>query len=165
MVGRAMEAGIPGRESATKIMHGVLAVLIAMSVTVSSSAADERDHRRGAERGRHEGWHGQVHRFNEHDLGRWRAGSWHRGRHAGRLGWWWIVGGVWYYYPAPVYPYPNPYLPPSVIIPLAPAPAPGSTQQYWYYCTNPPGYYPTVPACRTGWQRVPASAPAGVARQ
>jgi hypothetical protein len=29
--------------------------------------------------------------------------------------------------------------------------------QYWYYCSNPAGYYPYVTQCNTGWQTVPAS--------
>jgi hypothetical protein len=142
-----------------KIIPGALAVLLAVSVVAGPAAADERDHRRGAERGRHEGWRGEIHRFNDHDLGRWSAGRWHQGRHAGRFGWWWIVGGVWYYYPTPVYPYPNPYQPPLVAVPSAPP-----TTQFWYYCRNPAGYYPYVPRCATNWRRVPASPPPGMPR-
>ena len=134
-----------------KIMLGVLAALIALSVTAGPAAAQGRDHRRGVEHGRHPGWRGDIHRFHERDLGRWSGGRWHHGRHAGRLGWWWIVGGVWYFYPAPVYPYPDPYLPPLA---LAPPAAPAT--QYWYYCTNPPGYYPYVPRCARPWRPVPA---------
>jgi hypothetical protein len=150
---------MPAREGAMKIMLGALAALIAMSLTAGPSAADDRDHRRGAERGRHQNWHGNIHRFHEHDLGRWHGGRWHQGRHAGRFGWWWIVGGVWYYYPAPVYPYPDPYQPPLVV--ATPAPPTG---QFWYYCANPPGYYPYVPRCGTRWQRVPANPAPGVLR-
>ena len=40
------------------------------------------------------------------------------GRHGGRGGWWWVVGDAWYYYPQPVYPYPDPYTPPVVVAPL-----------------------------------------------
>jgi hypothetical protein len=29
--------------------------------------------------------------------------------------------------------------------------------QYWYYCSDPAGYYPYVTQCNTGWQTVPAS--------
>lgn len=32
----------------------------------------------------------------------WEGGRWHHEVHDGRLGWWWDVGGVWYYYPEPV---------------------------------------------------------------
>jgi hypothetical protein len=28
--------------------------------------------------------------------------------------------------------------------------------QYWY-CENPPGFYPSVTQCNTGWQMVPAN--------
>ena len=31
------------------------------------------------------------------------------------------------------------------------------TAQYWYYCSDPAGYYPFVAQCNTGWQAVPAS--------
>lgn len=27
---------------------------------------------------------------------------------------------------------------------------------YWYYCSNPSGYYPYVESCRDAWQPVPA---------
>src|SRR5574342_1226373 len=58
------------------------------------------------------------------------------------------------YYPYPYYPYyayPYPYYdyaPPVVVAPpptdyVQRAPETG----YWYYCQDPPGYYPTVAAC------------------
>ena len=100
----------------------------------------------------HEHWRGEIHRFHEHDLPYWRGGQWLHGPHEGRLGWWWVVGGIWYYYPAPVYPYPDPYRPPAVVI------EPQPSGQYWYYCNNPAGYYPYVTSCFTPWQAVPASA-------
>ncbi|HUZ71675.1 MAG TPA: hypothetical protein VMU87_01710 [Stellaceae bacterium] len=70
----------------------------------------------------------------------------------GRLGWWWVVGPTWYFYPAPIYPYPypDPYVPPVVTAP------PAAT---WYYCSNPAGYYPYVPQCPVPWQPVQAPAP------
>jgi len=144
------------------MIRGAIAGALALSLTAGSAAADERDHRRGAERSRHEGARVESHRFNEHDLGRWRGGRWYDGRHSGRVGWWWIVGGIWYFYPAAVYPYPNPYLPPGVVVQAVPAPS--NAPQYWYYCANPRGYYPYVPACRVIWQPVPARPPAGMAR-
>lgn len=94
-------------------------------------------------------WHGEISRFHEHDFDRWRGGHWYNGHHGGRLGWWWIVGPAWYFYPYPVYPYPDPFLPPTIVLSAPP--------QYWYYCANPPGYYPYVPQCLTEWQRVPAT--------
>jgi hypothetical protein len=62
------------------------------------------------------------------------------------------VAGARYFYPTPVYPYPDPYLPPAAV----PSPPPAETQ-YWYYCPDPAGYYPYVPQCRTGWEQVPAT--------
>ena len=68
------------------------------------------------------------------------------------------------YAPPPSPSIPNPSYPPGPVM-SAPAPAPAPPgQQSWYYCSNPPGYYPTVPECRSGWQQVPASAPPGAAR-
>ncbi len=32
----------------------------------------------------------------------WEGGRWHHEVHDGRDGWWWDVGGVWYYYPQPM---------------------------------------------------------------
>jgi hypothetical protein len=32
----------------------------------------------------------------------WEGGRWHHEMHNGRNGWWWDVGGVWYYYPQPM---------------------------------------------------------------
>jgi hypothetical protein len=98
----------------------------------------------------HDPWH-----FTEHDWGVWRGGNWNHAWHDGRLGWWWVVGSYWYFYAQPVYPYPDPYLPPAVVVqpgPSGPAPA-----QYWYYCDNPPGYYPYVTSCSTAWRQVPVT--------
>src|SRR5450432_3744447 len=32
----------------------------------------------------------------------WEGGRWRHEIHNGRDGWWWDVGGVWYYYPQPI---------------------------------------------------------------
>jgi len=67
--------------------------------------------------------------------------------------------GILYPYAAPIYPYPNPYLPPTVVVQqVAPQPQPLQPQsQSWYYCPNPQGYYPYVPQCNVPWQSVPAA--------
>ena len=96
-------------------------------------------------------WHGDIRDFRGRDFAIWRGGHWMHGAHGGRSGWWWVAGGVWYFYPAPVYPYPNPYVPPAIIVPAAPA---GTAPRYWYYCANPAGYFPYVPQCSTSWQAV-----------
>lgn len=117
-------------------------------------------------------WHGNIRQFHDRDYSRWRRGYWHHGWYGGRWGWWWIVGGIWYYYPAPIYPYPNPYIPGiGVIINQAPSeyqqpsvtPAPPSEApvQYWYRCNEPKGYYPYVSECPGGWIKVPATPPSG----
>lgn len=120
----------------------LVACLIAPTLA-PTAMADRDDHFRG-------GWHGDIRHFRDHDFDRWRGGHWMHGYHGGRLGWWWIVGPTWYFYPAPVYPYPDPYMPP-VVAPAAPPPP-----QAWYYCDNPRGYYPYVPQCSVPWRVVPA---------
>jgi hypothetical protein len=123
---------------------------------------------------RDRGWHGDIRRFERHDLHQWRSGAWQHGHHDGRLGWWWVVGGMWYFYPQAVYPYPDPYTPPVVVIeqttppavvvqpaPSAPPAVAQQAPQYWYYCESSKTYYPYVPTCAEGWKTVPAK-PAGV---
>jgi hypothetical protein len=103
---------------------------------------------------RGEGFHGDIGRFDEHDWAVWHNGRWFHGDHGGRLGWWWIAGGVWYFYPYPVYPYPDPYLPPDLPVPAVPPP-PMPTN--WYYCNSARGYYPYLTACPEGWLARPAT--------
>jgi hypothetical protein len=46
-----------------------------------------------------------THNFGGHPYrGRlaWEGGRWRHEMHNGRMGWWWDVGGVWYWYPEPV---------------------------------------------------------------
>jgi hypothetical protein len=119
-------------------------------------------------RGGH-GWGGgerDIRHFENHHLSIWRGGNWYHGRHEGRLGWWWIAAGMWYFYPQPVYPYPDPYIPPVVLVQPAPAltmqpavPVSPPPAQSWYYCETSKSYYPYVPSCPAGWKTVPASPP------
>ena len=111
-------------------------------------------------------WRGDIRYFDRHDLPRWRGGAWRHARHQGRLGWWWVVGGSWYFYSQPVYPYPDPYIPPVVITqsdPVEPAPAiivaPAAASQSWYFCVSSDSYYPYVASCPEGWTTVPATPP------
>ncbi len=83
----------------------------------------------------------------------WIGGSWSHSWHNGRYGWWWFAGGIWYFYDAPIYPYPG-YVSDYYVDQYAYGPGPN-----WYYCSNPPGYYPYVRACGVPWQPVPATAP------
>jgi hypothetical protein len=136
-------------------MKRAVAVLVLIPCLTGPSMADEHEHHRSREHDHRSEWHGEIGRFHEHDLQYWLGGRWHHGRHDGRVGWWWIVGSVWYFYPIRIEPYPDPYQPPVVVVPELPAPP-----QYWYYCTDPAGYYPYVAQCRVNWQRVPATAQA-----
>ena len=56
-------------------------------------------------------------------------------------------GGIFFDVP-PLWVVPAPY------VEVTPAPP-----SVWYYCTNPPGYYPRVPSCTVPWTPVypPAS--------
>lgn len=68
------------------------------------------------------------------------------------------------YYPYPYYGYAYPYYdyaPPVVVTPppVVVTPPTDYVQRapesgYWYYCQDPPGYYPTVAACPGGWLQV-----------
>lgn len=143
-------------------MNTLARILAVMSVFTLAQANSYADEHRGDARHQHRGaWHGDIRHFHERDMDRWRGGRWYHGRHEGHNAWWWIAGGIWYSYPRPVYPYPDPYLPPVVVVPQPPAavapPGPPATTQYWYYCPDPAGYYPYIPQCLTDWQKVPAS--------
>lgn len=134
---------------------------LSLPLAIQPSAAAEQ---RGIGRRSHPG-HGQIHRdggsphnihrgfrggdirrFPEHDVGVWRNGHWVHGAHGGRRGWWWVAGDIWFFYPGPIYPYPDPYMPPLIEAPLDPG--------YWYYCDDPPGYYPYVAECHVPWHAV-----------
>jgi len=151
-----------------------MAALLAMSTRAS---ANDRDHReegrehRDFARERHEFHEHDVHRFGPEEMARWRGGSWRNSCFGGRCGWWWFAGGQWYFYDHPVYPYPLvvsefAYVEPVPVAPapvyVAPAPvavAPPPQPPVYYYCDNPPGYYPSVPTCPTHFRAVPAPPP------
>ena len=135
-----------------------LALLVFMSLLGGTAQAREAGRGGGEHWGGHgpEGgdhqWRGpEGPRWRGEDMARWHGGRWFHGEHLGRFGWWWIVNDGWYGYPVPVYPYPDPYVPPSVA-----APSTG----YWYYCASANAYYPYVAQCPEGWTQVmPQSGP------
>lgn len=129
-----------------------LAILLLLPFLAGIGPGMARDHHHGPPRAREPVWHGEIGRFHENDFERWRGGRWHHGRHLERIGWWWIVGPAWYFYPARIDPYPNPYQPSA-----GPAPRGPVERPYWYYCARPAGYYPYVARCTVRWQRVEAS--------
>ena len=94
--------------------------------------------------------------FSAGDRAAWRGGGWRHEYHNGHLGWWWVVGDSWFFYPAPIYPYPD-YVGPDYYYnyyDYYPAPS-----YYWYYCADPPGYYPQVQSCNVEWEQVPPQEP------
>ena len=129
-----------GRAYAVQVL--AMTVLAAGLTGLASSAATAQERPQ---------WQGDIRHFQDRDLERWRQGHWYHGGHEGRAGWWWVVGDLWYFYPAPIYPYPNPYQPPATMAAVPPTPP----AQY-YYCDSPPGYYPYVPDCKAPWRVVPA---------
>lgn len=97
---------------------------------------------------------------------RGHGGGHHHGGH-GSLSFGFYAGYPYGYpfYGSPYYSYPYYYNPPAVIAVQPPPPVtyieqvpqpvvqehPGG---YWYYCTNPEGYFPYVRECNSGWQQV-----------
>ncbi len=95
----------------------------------------------------HPGMHGRHHSFEHHAFH-------HHGTEVfieGPLWWgsdWW--GPSDFYYEPPVMAQQSPVY--SQVEP----------QYYWYYCSNPPGYYPYVQQCPSPWQTVvPPATPPG----
>jgi hypothetical protein len=107
-----------------------------------------------------------VRDFSAAEFGRWRGGAWGVGWHFGRFGWWWDVGGVWYPYDEPIYPFPlevsaltvygDPYVAaPALAAGPAIAPLPAAPAAL-YSCASPPGYFPAVGSCGQPWQMTDA---------
>ena len=89
-----------------------------------------------------------------HGGGHFRGGVWIG------PGWWWDPFFYPYY---PTYPY---YSQPPVVIQQQPQeyilPESQPEPSYWYYCSNPKGYYPYVKRCPGGWMKVvPNAGPPG----
>ena len=134
--------------SALKLPIVAVALLAASAVHVPSAQAQHR----GAD------FHGRdFGHFTPFERQAWRGGHWVNGWHDNRFAWWWVTGGGWYFYPAPIYPYPT-YVPPAIIV-QQPPPVPTGLppSQFWYFCDNPQGYYPYVAACNGPWREVPAA--------
>jgi hypothetical protein len=158
-----------------RIMAILFALVLGFSLLSSPSISEARGgHGRG---GGHvgSGWAGAGH------YGGYRGGyyggyrGWYYGRFYGRgfypywglYGWgywgWPLLGWAyagWPYYAYAGYPYLGwPYYSPYYSSDVATAPPvynePEQPQsQYWYYCTNPQGYYPYIRSCPGGWLTV-----------
>ena len=125
----------------------VLMALFVLVAAIPPSAANNRG-----------GWHGGGRHH-----GGWRRSGWHGGWHGGFRGPRVYIGAPFWYpgpyaYPYPVYAppvyAPPVYAPPVVEEPLPPAYVEPRSSAYWYYCQDPPGYYPYVASCAGGWQQV-----------
>src|SRR5262245_1082831 len=108
----------------------------------------------------------------------WQQGGWNGGWHGG-----WRAPVVFVgprFVAPPVFVHPRPFVfaapvvvaappvvvaapplvvgPPVVLAPPPVAPAPPvflqQNSQFWYYCQNPAGEYPSVPECASGWMQV-----------
>jgi hypothetical protein len=148
-----------------RIWSGVAGILgLAAFLSATPSHVQAQQHSHGSEEhgqashGRD--YHGRdFHQFGPEERAHWQGGRWIHDWHDGRFAWWWMLDGFWYFYPAPIYPYPT-YVPPAIVVQQAP-PVPRGLPptQFWYYCDNPGGYYPYVASCSGPWRPVPAVPP------
>lgn len=144
--------------------------LMAVILTICSTGIFLPDANAGGYYGGHGGYYGG---HGGYYGGGWHGGGWHGGTSwnfgVNLGGWGW--GGPFYPYYGYPYAYPYPYYPayPYVSAPIVTqqpaqeyqqtAPPP-EQQSYWYFCTDPNGYYPYVKRCPSGWLKVvPSGAP------
>lgn len=116
----------------------------------------------------HEFSHHEFRDFDARERHLWGQGRWNHTCFDGRCGYWWLAAGVWYFYDAPVYPYPQEistvvYTTTPVVTttttttvvqktePVYKASAAAKTR---YYCDNPPGYFPEVQSCNGTFRTV-----------
>jgi hypothetical protein len=142
----------------------ICVLLVPAGATAQSHGGGGRAYGGGGSHGYGGGSHGyggyrggEFHDHDGHGYGGWRGGF---GIYLGPGWdpWWWGP----YAYPAPYYypSYPSyQYYTPPVVIQQAPVysqQVPEQQQEvaYWYYCQDPPGYYPYVRQCPRGWTRV-----------
>lgn len=120
------------------LTFAILAAFLLASVGSAAWAASG-SHGTGIHRGSHRHGHGHTTAVHHH--------------HHGHVGI--FIGPAFGYYAPYHYPYP-----PVVVAPSPPVyiersnPQPAAQTYYWYYCSNPEGYYPYVQECPGGWQRV-----------
>lgn len=153
----------PGRRSAKRgagilPLTAVLALTCAVGVVPASAQHEPGGGRAGGFAGGD--FHGRdFGHFGRGELNTWRGGGWRHEWHDGRYAWWWVASGFWYFYPAPIYPFPT-YVPPAIVVQQAPPVPTGlPPAQFWYFCDNPQGYYPYVASCDVPWREMPATPP------
>ena len=134
-------------------------------LAAGSAAADRRHHGGHGGRGHPEsrGTHSQGSR--DHDRSRSRRDRHYRPRFYGHRGFHrydGFRGNFGFYFGSPFYADPYywnryPYPPPTYYVPQQPRIYIQQNQQqpyYWYWCANPPGYYPYIKSCPQPWQKV-----------
>ncbi len=125
-----------------------------------------------------------VRDFTPREFAAWRGGHWRNEWHYGRRGWWWQVGGVWYGYAEPIFPFPEEVAPLDVYATaqvegedleqyemppdaLPDSPNPGGLPRIAalpaapsgsYTCGDPDGPFPDVARCGQPWQFQPVQA-------
>jgi len=97
----------PGSPPGAPGPHGVVGPTGAIHGPGPAARGPERTHIRAVgERGYsfHGPDHGrrEISTFNERERAIWGGGRWHHEQRFGRLGYWWEVNGVWYYYDRPM---------------------------------------------------------------
>jgi len=102
--------------------------------------------------------HADFGHFSPAQHAAWVGGRWNHGWRNGHFGWWWFAGGAWFFYGAPIYPYPL-YVSDEYVDDYSDDYSGGYGGQYWYYCQHPAGYYPYVQQCSMPWQPVPPTPP------
>lgn len=122
------------------------ALLCAAALLPLTALADGRGHHPGG--GPPAQWHGATPYLHPHGATGGQRWIWRYGHRNGLPGWWGTVNGIWFFYPG-MATYPPGGLPPEL---------PGAA--YWYYCSDPAGYYPYVSECWDDWQVIPAPAAA-----
>ena len=129
-----------------------ITIALFLAAPLSSDAGRSHGYRG---KGVNSGYHGRV-----GYSGGWRGYRAYRGHRAYRgprtswnLGFYWggplVVGPPWYPY--------GYYSPPPVIVQQQPPVVVQPEQRsdnYWYYCQNPQGYFPYVKNCPGGWMKV-----------
>lgn len=156
-------------------MKNYMLLLVTVFLTVTMSVAYAKDGHRGDSHsggGHHSNGHrGGDHRSGGHrDRGHYlrHHGGNHDGHHRHRSHSSFIFSyGGFYGYPYFDYPYFDyPYSYPARIIvrePAAPVTYIEKSDQdgpyYWYYCTEPKGYYPHIDKCPVGWLQVVPHSP------
>lgn len=138
---------------AGRLRMALCALAASLATVAAQPAAAQHRH--------HGGWHGGITLSHHHDRharhGGWRKHHHHHHHHGRGHSWTWVAGSMPYYYPAPVYTYPNQWEPATITLEPAAVPASPPPTQYWYYCDASSAYYPHVQSCPDGWRAVPAT--------